>query len=121
MTAATAPTSTPTEVFPTAFFDNEDIALRVHVWVDHLNAIATGTDRFYVEARHGSKTLRVVTTDDQEFGTSIHAFVGADGAIYKSAGWKAPAAGVRYRVTSDADMDILTNIPAGANTRYLYR
>ena len=51
--------------------------------------------KYYVE--RGRKYHRVVQHDrGGSSSRSVHAFIGEDGMLYKAAGWKAPAKGVRY-------------------------
>jgi hypothetical protein len=79
--------------------------------VDYLNARikATGYNERQCMANtvqfslmQGKKYARIVVSNAQEAGMgkqrSSYAFVDADGNIYKSAGWSAPAKGVRATV-----------------------
>lgn len=59
-------------------------------------------------AMKGKKFTRIVSeyvyTDGQRGGRSSHAFIDhATGEIYKCAGWKAPAKGVRFTLPADAE------------------
>lgn len=49
---------------------------------------------------------------------SVHAFIDNDGNVYKAAGWKAPARGVRYTL-SDPET-LLRNASGGWAGGYLY-
>lgn len=61
-------------------------------------------DEFTVDTK-GHKFLRIVQTHKVGSGGSVHAFVEvATGGVYKSAGWAAPAKGMRYE-TVDAALE----------------
>ena len=71
----------------------------------------------------GRKNHRIVKTDKYGNGQSVHAFVDAEGNVYKAAGWKAPATGIRAQVRTDAELaDLIASLTdqdwAGG---YLYR
>jgi hypothetical protein len=72
------------------------------------------------DARSGSKYTKIVVRHGagRNFQESVHSFVDANGNVYKAAGWRAPAAGVRYRLAQD--MELLKHIvdPYGS---YLYK
>ena len=72
------------------------------------------------EARPGVKYTKIVATHGamSNFQQSVHSFVDAAGNVYKAASWRAPAAGVRYRL--EQDMEILKKRvdPYGS---YLYK
>lgn len=72
------------------------------------------TDRFrpgghVFSVMPGRKNHRIVKTDKYGNGESVHAFVDAEGNVYKPNGWKAPAAGIRARVRTDAELAELIN------------
>lgn len=67
---------------------------------------------FLIE-RQGIKYTRIVQTAPGH--RSVYCFVDAEGNIYKAAGWKAPAKGVRSTL---ATVDVATIDPYGA---WLYR
>jgi len=54
------------------------------------------------EVEPGRKYNKVVMVDNQRM---VHSFVDNEGNVYKAAGWRAPAKGVRYNL--DRDMDVL--------------
>jgi hypothetical protein len=64
-------------------------------FVDALNEkfSSLGLGRTYSIERPGVKYTRIVETGASQ--RSVYCFVDADGNIYKSASWKAPAKGVR--------------------------
>ena len=72
------------------------------------------------EARPGVKYTKIVATHGamSNFQQTVHSFVDAEGNVYKAASWRAPAAGVRYRL--EQDMEILKERvdPYGS---YLYK
>jgi len=67
----------------------------------------------FIIERPGVKFTRVVITATAH--KSVYCFVDAAGYIYKSAGWKAPAKGVRSSLTT---VDITNVDPYGS---WLYR
>jgi hypothetical protein len=75
-------------------------------------------ERPIYEARSGSKYTKIVVRRTGHFQESVHSFVDANGNVYKAAGWRAPAKGVRYRL--EQDMELLKHIvdPYGS---YLYK
>ena len=70
--------------------------------------------KYYVE--RGRKYHRVVQHD--RGGSSVHAFIGEDGMLYKAAGWKSPAKGARYNLETDMAVIGKRFDPHGS---YLYR
>ena len=72
------------------------------------------------EARPGVKYTKIMAIHGamSNFQESVHSFVDAAGNVYKAASWRAPAAGVRYRL--EQDMEILKKRvdPYGS---YLYK
>lgn len=71
------------------------VKTQIKVWTTALEAVAPEGYTFTLEVKPNAKYFRIVM-DSAGGGRSVHAFVTADGKIYKSAGWKAPAKGVRY-------------------------
>ena len=62
--------------------------------------------------KRGKKYLKIC--DDG----SVHAFVDADGNMYKAAGWNAPAKGIRFNIIKDLPKLLKIADYAGG---YLYR
>lgn len=70
-------------------------------WIDDLNASDKNYYNTYTYTM-GGKYIRVYyTTNGAEY---VFAFVDADGNIYKPAGWKTPAKGVRARIDQNPPM-----------------
>jgi hypothetical protein len=65
---------------------------------------------FLIE-REGIKYTRIVQTSGNGGSRSVYCFVDAQGNIYKAAGWKTPAKGVRSTL---ATVDMSTVDPYGA-------
>lgn len=65
---------------------------------------------FLIE-REGIKYTRIVQTMRGSNSRSVYCFVDANGNIYKAAGWKTPAKGVRSTL---ATVDISTIDPHGS-------
>ena len=78
---------------------NTEIITRVDAYIDALlanyakrgYAIGTGNMNFSLENKGASKYHRIVMNSHGQ--RSVHAFVDAEGFVYKSAGWKAPIKG----------------------------
>ncbi len=84
-------------------------------FIDALNQkFSTTGYRFAVENPMSVKYTRIVQTDGPAH-RSVFCFVDAAGAIYKPAGWKGPAKGVRSTL---ATVDIANVDPYGS---WLYR
>lgn len=63
----------------------------------------------------GGKYYKIL--QDQSYGQSVHAFVDEDGNVYKPAGWRAPAKGVRARLEDIVDGKRKVDFAGG----YLYK
>lgn len=54
----------------------------------------------------GPKYIRIAQHADDDMGgeerKSVHCFLDHDGHVYKAAGWKAPAKGIRYTTPEEA-------------------
>lgn len=102
-----------------SFFDSDTIQERADAWVARLNEIAPEGVAFAIQYKSNRKTLRVV---DSLYGQeSVHAFVGPDGSVYKPAGWKRAAVGLRFSLTKDFDYERLVTLPNSAwSGAYLY-
>jgi hypothetical protein len=72
------------------------------------------------EARAGKKYTKIVVRHSamSNFQESVHSFVDAAGNVYKAAGWRAPAQGVRYRLEQDMELLKVCVDPYGS---YLYK
>lgn len=94
--------------------------------VEYLNILQENTRKHFTKhypsldvpqyvVEPGRKYHKVVKMDVDS--RSVHSFVDNDGNVYKPAGWRAPAKGVRFNLNSD--LDVLRNIadPFGG---YLY-
>lgn len=62
-------------------------------FIDALNQKFNGIGYTFSLSKPGAKFTRVVTT--RSGSRSVYCFLDAQGNIYKAAGWKAPAKGVR--------------------------
>ena len=82
-------------------------------FIDALNAKFNGIGYMFLVERPGVKYTRIVQTAQAH--RSVFCFVDAEGNIYKAAGWKAPAKGVRSTL---ATVRIETVDPYGS---WLYR
>lgn len=60
--------------------------------------------RFSVD-RRGVKFIRVTHAGKFGDNRSVHLFVDAEGNVYKSATWKAPAKGIRYNIATAQGWD----------------
>lgn len=93
--------------------------------VEYLNILEENTRKHFTkhyptldiphyEVEPGRKYNKVVQVDNQRI---VHSFVDNEGNVYKAAGWRAPAKGVRYNLNTD--LDVLRNVadPFGS---YLY-
>ena len=89
------------------------IRLTTKHYAEHYPTLKAPT--MYIEK--GRKYHRVVS--DYDYGhRSVHAFIGADGKLYKAAGWKAPAKGARYDLNTDMEKLEQVFDPYGS---YLYK
>jgi len=68
-------------------------------FVDHMNANHTkdGYAQFSIDP-NGRKYTRIVATYGGQ--RSVYCFIDAEGNIYKAAGWKAPAKGIRANLAT---------------------
>ena len=73
-------------------------------WIDDLNAKGAKYHQTF-SYTEGGKYIRVSYTYGGRYDTAVFAFVDADGNIYKPAGWKTPAKGVRARIDQNPPMD----------------
>lgn len=73
-------------------------------WIDDLNANGAKYHQTF-SYTEGGKYIRVSYTFGGRYDTAVFAFVDADGNIYKPAGWKTPAKGVRARIDQNPPMD----------------
>lgn len=75
-------------------------------WIDALNGKKENKDihktYFYTM---GDKYIKVSSTYGGKYDEAVFAFVDADGNIYKPAGWRAPAKGIRARIDKNPPMD----------------
>jgi hypothetical protein len=71
-------------------------------FIDGLNAKLSDYGVF--DVRPGKKYDKIAVTPHRSSQTFVYAFVDTDGNVYKAAGWKAPAKGVRYTSVADALM-----------------
>lgn len=85
---------------------NQTLLDRIELYIDALHTNYTehgGRDdgaTFTLENKPNTRYHRIVQTT---YGSrSVHAFVDAEGHLYKSAGWKAPAKGARFFLLNDA-------------------
>lgn len=125
----------------TATQQQTEVHARIALWMERLEArelarreqvnakhrgtygrdLYTGTDgmtHFY-RGKPGRKYTRIVGAWEGR-DRSVHAFVDlATGDVYKAAGWKAPAAGVRYRLLDDASFALLLE-RCESTSGYLY-
>ena len=97
---------------------------RVQAWADALRRSSSApSEAFAVEVDRLRKYWRIVTVSYGQ--RSAHAFLDpATGDVYKPAGWKAPAKGVRYNLLRQASYDaLLTRAEASGGWAggYLYR
>jgi len=79
-----------------------------------------GTEhRRYGLDKPGPKFTRVVVTDHGQ--QSVYCFVDHEGNVYKSAGWKAPAKGIRANLAT-FDMSVIEKADRGlkGGTAWLY-
>ena len=75
-----------------------DLAIRKtnEHYAEHYRTLSA--PKLYIEK--GRKYHRVVS--DYDYGhRSVHAFIGNDGKLYKSASWKAPVKDARYDLNTD--------------------
>lgn len=57
-----------------------------------------------------NKYIRIVMGDGNGNSRSVHAFVNREtGDVYKAAGWKAPAKGIRYNLLNDESFARMMN------------
>lgn len=73
-------------------------------WIDDLNANGAKYHQTF-SYTEGGKYIKVSYTFGGRYDTAVFAFVDADGNIYKPAGWKTPAKGVRARIDQNPPMD----------------
>lgn len=71
--------------------------------------------QYTFELEPGRKYTRVVATPVSGSGRSSYCFLDADGNVYKSAGWKGPAKGIR------ANLKTLNMDKVDAYGSWLYR
>lgn len=82
----------------------DEFAARTMAWLDRLNEVGADKSSAYeyvLAYNPAAKYHRVELTygPGGGAGKSVHAFIDSQGKVYKSAGWKAPAKGVRYDMT----------------------
>jgi len=98
-----------------------NIAAHAAEYAEGLNAAFPHIDHagvyHFTADKPGNKFGRVVLhTGNQR---SVHAFVDAEGNVYKAAGWTGPAAGIRYSSVSAA-LAAAATYAAGWAGGYLY-
>ena len=71
-------------------------------------------EKYYI--MKGRKYHRVV--QEGKHSRSVHAFIGADGMLYKAAAWASPAKDARYNLLTDMDVIAKRFDPHGS---YLYK
>jgi len=106
------------------FMTNTDTDLATQLYLDTIRKLS---NQHYAEhfpnmkpsvyhIMKGRKYHRVV--QEGQYSRSVHAFIGADGMLYKAEGWKKPAAGARFNLLTDMDKIASVFDPYGS---YLYR
>jgi len=96
------------------------VELRTAEYLAGLNAAAPGGYSFDTEQ---GRTYNKVVMTARGGQRSVHSFIGADGAVYKAAGWQRPAKHVRFRLADDASFEQLMAAVATAHSfagAYLY-
>lgn len=73
-------------------------------WIDDLNAKGAKHHQTF-SYTEGGKYIRVFYTFGGRYDNAVFAFVDADGNIYKPAGWKTPAKGVRARIDQNPPLE----------------
>lgn len=76
------------------------ISRHAQTFIDGLNAKFSDYGTF--DVRPGKKYDKIAVTPNRSSQTFVYAFVDTDGNVYKAAGWKAPAKGIRYTSVADA-------------------
>lgn len=77
--------------------------------IEYANQIADLLNRKFAQDNYyrwgvntsGKKYIRVYHESVKGHSRSVYCFVDANGNVYKSAGWKSPAKGVRYNVSTE--------------------
>jgi hypothetical protein len=90
----------------------QTIGVHSQTFVDGLNE-RHGDGKYAYSVRPGRKYDKIVQTYNGK-SDSVHAFVDAEGNVYKPAGWAAPAKGIRYYTVESA---LVNSDPYGS---YLY-
>lgn len=98
---------------------------RIQVWINRLNEIAPkhswGDYSFeLVQNPSGNGKYHRVVMSIGGTSSSVHAFVDAEGHVFKSEGWKKPAKGVRYDLANDESFAAILQ-DATWSGGYLYR
>ena len=102
----------------TVYIDPQVRADRVNAWIAALTK-DYGREGVTFYSERLQRYCRIVMEHDGG-GRSVHAFYEHDtGDVYKAAGWKAPAKGVRYRLADDESFAILLAC-CDWSGRYLY-
>lgn len=77
------------------------IGTHAQAFIDGLNAKDECSEHYTFSVNPGKKYDKIVATN--RYGSQhVYAFVDTDGNVYKSAGWNAPAKGVRYTTVEAA-------------------
>lgn len=102
-------TNKPTDGFSESKGLKEDMELNfdralLDKWIDDLNANGAKHHQTF-SYTEGGKYIKVSYTYGGRYDTAVFAFVDADGNIYKPAGWKTPAKGVRARIDDNPPLD----------------
>ena len=103
-----------------------DYALQEYIAILHKNADQYAAEaglsdnlRYNFTAEPGSKYIKIVQATRAGMHRSVHSFVEkATANVFKPAGWRAPAKGVRYNLYGD--MGLLTKV-ADPHGSYLYK
>jgi len=96
------------------------VELRLAEYIAALNAAAP--QRYSFDTTQGKKYTKIIMSYNGG-QRSVHAFVDADGNVYKPAGWQRPAVHVRFRLADDASFARLLAAASGKQSfsgGYLY-
>ena len=105
-------TNTDTDLATQLYLDTIQKLSNQH-YAEHFPTLHPSTYRIM----KGRKYHRVVQ-EGKHHNRSVHAFVGADGMLYKAEGWGKPAAGARFNLLTDMEKIASVFDPYGS---YLYR
>lgn len=82
------------------------VAVALDQFLDMANNHPGKPEAYHFIAEPSGRNYRVILchTERDDKDRSVHCFVGQDtGDVFKAAGWKAPAKGVRYNLCTEGD------------------